>query len=207
MQEMYEELYMELSNAAAQCYALAGRLRNAGLMRSDVADALASRGNLTAAVTLYERQTRLFLAEAWHQLAGLLLRKLARTQQVTAVCQNLPYLTLTAVACIHLRRPESARFARRARNVRQCSATNVAATCSPLAPFATPFVAFLAQRLSSPSLMGTCVALLSLPDQMQPADPAAVQRDFVEAAAYADASQPVPSLLRALSMTQSSETT
>ena len=75
---------MELSNAAAQCYALAGRLRNAGLMRSDVADALASRGNLSAAAALYERQTRLFLAETWYQLAGLLLRKLARTQQVSS---------------------------------------------------------------------------------------------------------------------------
>jgi len=88
---MYEELYMELSNAAAQCYALAGRLRNAGLMRSDVADALASRGNGTAAAALYERQTRLFLAEAWHQLAGLLLRKLARTQQVTATLRKPPH--------------------------------------------------------------------------------------------------------------------
>ncbi len=82
---------MELSNAAAQCYALAGRLRNAGLMRSDVADALASRGNGTAAAALYERQTRLFLAEAWHQLAGLLLRKLARTQQVTATLRKPPH--------------------------------------------------------------------------------------------------------------------
>ena len=75
---------MELSNAAAQCYALAGRLRNAGLMRSDVADALAARGDDAAAAALYERQARLFLAEAWHQLAGLMLRKLARTQQVSA---------------------------------------------------------------------------------------------------------------------------
>ena len=46
--------------------------------------------------------------------------------------------------------------------------------------------------------MGTCVALLSLPDQMRPTHPAAMQRDFVEAAAYADASQAIPSLLRAL---------
>ena len=75
---------MELSNAAASCYALAGRLRNAGLMRSDVADALAARRDDAAAATLYEHQARLFLAEAWHQLSGLLLRKLARAQQVTA---------------------------------------------------------------------------------------------------------------------------
>ena len=46
--------------------------------------------------------------------------------------------------------------------------------------------------------MATCVALLSLPDQTQPGDPAAAQRDFVDAAAHAGASQAVPSLLRAL---------
>jgi hypothetical protein len=73
---------MELSNAAGRCYALAGRLRNAALMRSDVADALAARGDDAAAAALYERQARLFLREAWHWLAALVLRKLARSQQV-----------------------------------------------------------------------------------------------------------------------------
>ena len=86
---------MELSNAAGRCYALAGRLRNAALMRSDVADALAARGDDAAAAALYERHARLFLREAWHRLAALVLRKLARAQQVTT---NLPSGSIRALA-------------------------------------------------------------------------------------------------------------
>jgi hypothetical protein len=41
------------------------------------------------------------------------------------------------------------------------------------------------------------VALLSLPEQLLSKGPAAHQREFVAAAAHSDASQAIPSLLRA----------
>lgn len=58
-QELFEELYIELSAAAARCYSRCGRHRSAATMRADVADALAARGQLSAAAALYERQVRL----------------------------------------------------------------------------------------------------------------------------------------------------
>lgn len=81
-QELYEDLYIALSSAAAECYARCGSMRNAGLMRADVADALAARGEHRAAAELYEGQARLFLREAWSQLAAVVLPKLARCQKV-----------------------------------------------------------------------------------------------------------------------------
>ena len=95
-QDLYEELYIELSAAAARSYALCGRLRNAALMRADAADALAARGAHAAAAALYERQARLFLREAWDQLAALVLPKLARCQKVGRDCPVSPRLPMHA---------------------------------------------------------------------------------------------------------------
>ena len=60
-QQLFTELFCELSEAAARCYAQCGWQRHAALLRADVADALAKAGALPRAAALYERQCRTFL--------------------------------------------------------------------------------------------------------------------------------------------------
>jgi hypothetical protein len=89
-QELFEELYIELSAAAARCYSYCGRKRNAALMRADVADALLRRGMLREAATLFEWQALIFTHEAWHRLAAAVLPKLIACQKVPAAHWDPP---------------------------------------------------------------------------------------------------------------------
>lgn len=73
---------MELSGAAARCYAACGRRRSAAAMRADVAAALATRGQAAAAAALYQRQAALLVGEGWPRLAATVLTKLAECQEV-----------------------------------------------------------------------------------------------------------------------------
>lgn len=73
---------MELSGAAARCYAACGRRRSAAAMRADVAAALAARGQSAAAAALYGRQAALLVGEGWPHLAASVLGKLAQCQEV-----------------------------------------------------------------------------------------------------------------------------
>lgn len=66
-QQLFTELFIELSEAAAKCYSQCGHLRNAALLRADVADALVKAGQLERAAELYGRQCRTFLR--WGNLA------------------------------------------------------------------------------------------------------------------------------------------
>ncbi|KAI7835534.1 hypothetical protein COHA_010562 [Chlorella ohadii] len=79
-QQLFTELFIELSEAAAKCYSQCGHLRNAALLRADVADALVKAGQLERAAQLYGRQCRTFLREGWHALAAATLPKLAACQ-------------------------------------------------------------------------------------------------------------------------------
>ena len=67
-QQLFTDLYVELSEAAAVCYSQCGHLRTAALLRADVADALVKAGSLQRAAGLYERQCRTFLR--WPGCAG-----------------------------------------------------------------------------------------------------------------------------------------
>lgn len=60
-QQLFTELFIELSEAAAKCYSQCGHLRNASLLRADVADALVKAGQLERATELYSRQCHTFL--------------------------------------------------------------------------------------------------------------------------------------------------
>ena len=162
LQNLYEELYMELSTAAACSYALSGRQRNAALMRADVADALAGRGEHLAAAMLYENQARHFLREAWNQLAAVVLPKLALCQKVGSIVYHPPI-------CHH---PPT----------------------HPLTDRCMP-----SQKLVSPALSSTCLAVLSLPVEgaLGPMR-ADYQRDLAASAALADGTYVASSLYSAL---------
>ena len=72
-------------------------------MQADVADALAARGEHSAAAALYEGQSRLFLRETWHELAAVVLPKLARCQKVPSTSHILANVPVTHVSCSTLR--------------------------------------------------------------------------------------------------------
>lgn len=81
---------MELTGAAAACYSVCGRKRNAALLRADIADALVARGNVPRAALVLQRQCQLILKEAWWNLAAVLLPRLMHCQKVLSqVCKEL----------------------------------------------------------------------------------------------------------------------
>ena len=71
-----QELYKELSGAAAASYTAAGYRRTGERMLEKVADVLAQRGARFEAAAMVQRQARQFLAEGWLCLAAPLLLKL-----------------------------------------------------------------------------------------------------------------------------------
>ena len=79
-QQLFIELFCELSEAAAKCYSQCGHQRSAALLRADVADALAAADQMQRAAELYQRQCDNFLREGWHALAAHALPKLAACQ-------------------------------------------------------------------------------------------------------------------------------
>jgi len=80
--QLYQELWMELSGAAAACYTRCGRKRNGALMMADIADALIARGNVARAAVVLQRQCRLFLKEGWWELAAAVLPRLLQCQKM-----------------------------------------------------------------------------------------------------------------------------
>lgn len=90
--QLYQELWMELSGAAAACYTRCGRKRNGVLMMADIADALMARGNVTRAAVVLQRQSRLFLKEGWWELAAAILPRLLQ-------CQKMLMQVLLLVTC------------------------------------------------------------------------------------------------------------
>ena len=89
--QLYQELWMELSGAAAACYSRCGRRRNAALMRADAADALIARGNTARAALVLQRQCRLFVREGWWYLAAAVLPRLLHCQK----------LLMQVISCLH----------------------------------------------------------------------------------------------------------
>ncbi|KAK9806020.1 hypothetical protein WJX73_006019 [Symbiochloris irregularis] len=91
----YQELWVELSLAAAACYSAAGRKRNAALLRAEVGQALAAAGVHAPAAQALARQTGMFLDQRWLLLSATLLPHLASCHralsQVTppAICMQL----------------------------------------------------------------------------------------------------------------------
>ena len=73
---------MELSGAAAACYSMCGRKRNAALLRAGIADALVARGKVPRAALVLQRQCQLILREAWWHLAAVLLPRLLLCQKL-----------------------------------------------------------------------------------------------------------------------------
>lgn len=96
-QAAFSELWAELSDAAARCFAQCGRRRAAAVLYADVADALAVRGQLAQAAALYERQCRAFLRDGWYALAARTLPKLAACQ-VALGGAGLPYTAAALLA-------------------------------------------------------------------------------------------------------------
>jgi len=90
--QLYQELWMELSGAAAACYTRCGRKRNGALMMADIADALMARGNVARAAVVLQRQCRLFLKEGWWELAAAVLPRLLQ-------CQKMLMQVLLCVTC------------------------------------------------------------------------------------------------------------
>ncbi len=90
--QLYQELWMELSGAAAACYTRCGRKRNGALMMADIADALMARGNVARAAVVLQRQCRLFLKEGWWELAAAVLLRLLQ-------CQKMLMQVLLPVMC------------------------------------------------------------------------------------------------------------
>ncbi len=90
--QLYQELWMELSGAAAACYTRCGRKRNGALMMPDIADALMARGNVARAAVVLQRQCRLFLKEGWWELAAAVLPRLLQ-------CQKMLMQVLLLVKC------------------------------------------------------------------------------------------------------------
>lgn len=94
-QQLFTELFIELSEAAARCYLQCGYLRNAALLNSDVADALAKAGSLRRAATLYERQCRTFLRQAPEPPACL-----KTPTRLCRACTYAPVLALALLCCL-----------------------------------------------------------------------------------------------------------
>ncbi len=90
--QLYQELWMELSGAAAACYTRCGRKRNGALMMADIADALMARGNVARTAVVLQRQCRLFLKEGWWELAAAVLPRLLQ-------CQKMLMQVLLLVMC------------------------------------------------------------------------------------------------------------
>mmetsp|Transcript_23884 Transcript_23884/g.66233 ORF Transcript_23884/g.66233 Transcript_23884/m.66233 type:complete len:1100 (-) Transcript_23884:40-3339(-) len=76
-QDLFEELFMQLSITAAYCYSISGRRRNATMIRSDVAALLLRTKRLKAATVLYHRQAQVYAEEGWHALLAQTVPKLA----------------------------------------------------------------------------------------------------------------------------------
>eukprot|EP00887_Chlorella_sp_A99_P003263 scaffold9.g3263.t1 len=96
-QPAFGELWCQLSEAAARCFAAGGRRRTAAVFHADVADALTAQGQLAPAATLYERQARAFLREGWLPLAARTLPRLAACQ-VALGSGGLPYTAAAMLA-------------------------------------------------------------------------------------------------------------
>lgn len=65
-----QELWIELSGAAAACYAAAGWQRQAHLMMAGVADVLVQKGQLQMAISLMQNSSRHLLSEGWLHLSA-----------------------------------------------------------------------------------------------------------------------------------------
>jgi tetratricopeptide (TPR) repeat protein len=156
-QQLFIELFMELSQAAASCYSRCGHLRSAALLLADVADALAKQGSLQKAAELYEQQCRCYLREGWLVLAAAALPKLAACQ---LACGSLG-LAHTAAALLSL--PEAFRGTPAERHaacqlLRQAAAaTEGMAGCRPLLP-TSPLLAGAALPEAAVSLSAAIVA-------------------------------------------------
>lgn len=57
-QELFEELFVQLSTAASTCYSLCGRWRNASIIQADVAALLLKTGQLEAATAIFQYQAQ-----------------------------------------------------------------------------------------------------------------------------------------------------
>lgn len=71
-----QDLWLQLSSAAALCYTSAGWRRTGELMVCRVAELLVQRGQAVAAANVMQRQARLFLSEGWLLLGTHVLRDL-----------------------------------------------------------------------------------------------------------------------------------
>lgn len=71
-----QELWLELSGAAACCYTAAGWRRTGEVMVCKIAEMLIQRGQAVSAAAIMQRQARQLLGEGWLQLSGHTLKNL-----------------------------------------------------------------------------------------------------------------------------------
>ena len=79
---LYEELWMELSGAAASCYTLCGRQRNGVLMWADVTEVLMARGLVTRAAANLDRQCTIMHRNRWWRLVAAIGPRLLECQSL-----------------------------------------------------------------------------------------------------------------------------
>eukprot|EP00210_Caulerpa_lentillifera_P000161 g156.t1 len=99
-EELYEDLFVELTLAAAWCYARCGRLRTSALLRVDVAPLLLNHGLDSAAQQLYHMKCDMYLREGWHVLSAHVL------PQLSACLKGGDPKTLMATCLTYLSLPE-----------------------------------------------------------------------------------------------------
>lgn len=153
-QQLFTELFIELSEAAARCYSQCGYLRNAALLRADVADALAKAGAVRRAAALYERQCRTFLRRAVR--AGCSSQEAFKHSVPLRTCGFSPIASAPALSTI-----------KRRRDWLPCAGHACREGWHALAAATLPKLAACQQAIDSPGLAHTAAAMLSLPPPFQ----------------------------------------
>ncbi|GMH45221.1 hypothetical protein BSKO_13178 [Bryopsis sp. KO-2023] len=96
--DLFEDLFVEVTLAAAWCYSRTGRVRTSAVLRSDVAPLLLRHGLVSASQQLYQMKSDMYFREGWDTLKAQVLPQMAAclrgTEPTMLMATCLNYLGL-----------------------------------------------------------------------------------------------------------------